>query len=219
KGHELVLHARNEGRVSAVGELVDRGAEVLVGDLGDLDEALALAEAANELGRMDVVIHNAGLGDGYAGPVMGVNVVAPYVLTALMERPERLVYLSSGMHRTGSERVLEADWGAGGGEYSDSKLAVTALAMAVAHRWPEVAVNAVDPGWQPTAMGGEHATGDMEDGIGTQVWLADAFEAGEETAGYWKVLAREQPHPLVISEEFQERLLASLAEFTGVELG
>lgn len=34
--------------------------------------------------------------------------------------------------------------------YSESKLYVTALAAAVARRWPEVLSNAVDPGWVPT---------------------------------------------------------------------
>lgn len=30
-----------------------------------------------------------------------VNVLAPYVLTALMDRPDRLVYLGSGLHLGG----------------------------------------------------------------------------------------------------------------------
>ena len=34
--------------------------------------------------------------------VFAVNVLAPYLLTALIDPPARLVYLSSGMHRGGA---------------------------------------------------------------------------------------------------------------------
>ncbi|MDO5676460.1 MAG: SDR family NAD(P)-dependent oxidoreductase [Propionibacteriaceae bacterium] len=217
-GHQLVLHARNSERAEAVADLVARGAVVLTGDLGDLGEIRRLAEAANELGRFDSVIHNAGLGDGSSGPVLTVNVVAPYLLTALMERPGRLIYLSSGMHRDGDEAIVGADWGAAGGDYSSSKLAVAALAMAVARLWHEAASNAVDPGWVPTKMGGAGAPESFDNGISTQVWLAGADEAAAESGGYWKKLERQAPHPAVVDEVFQETLLAALAEHTGVAL-
>src|SRR3712207_8542574 len=43
------------------------------------------------------------------------------------------------------------DWSGrtGSGSYSDSKLFVTTLAVAVARLWPEAFSNAVDPGWVP----------------------------------------------------------------------
>ena len=57
---------------------------------------------------MDAVIHNAGV---LGGPqVLPVNAVAPYLLTALIHRPERLVYLTSGMHRGGRARLTGIDW-------------------------------------------------------------------------------------------------------------
>ncbi len=55
----------------------------------------------NDVGRMDAVIHNAGVflvpyraatADGHARTV-AVNTLAPYVLTALIGRPDRLVVL------------------------------------------------------------------------------------------------------------------------------
>ena len=36
--------------------------------------------------------------------VVAVNVLAPYLLTALINRPARLIYLSSGMHTSGRAR-------------------------------------------------------------------------------------------------------------------
>src|SRR5215217_6453953 len=122
-GHEVVVHARNRGRLAAARDLVDRGAAAVVGDLADLEQTRGIAEQVNDLGRMDAVIHNAGV---YTGPdVMPVNIVAPYVLTALIDRPRRLVYLSSGAQGSGRARLAGIDWsGRTAGSYSDSKLFV-----------------------------------------------------------------------------------------------
>ena len=88
-GHEVVVHTRNSARLEAVRELGDRGAAVVVGDLADIEQTRGLADDVNRLRRMDAVIHNAGV---YSGPaVMPVNIVAPYLLTALIDRPQRLV--------------------------------------------------------------------------------------------------------------------------------
>src|SRR5215212_12112049 len=137
-GHEVVVHARNSDRLEAVGDLVDGGATAIVGDISDLDQTRSLAGEVNRLGRIDAVIHNAGV---YSGPqVMPVNIVAPYLLTALIQRPRRLVYLSSGSHYGGRAEVAGVDWGGRRrtGSYADSKLFVTALAAAVARIWPDV---------------------------------------------------------------------------------
>ena len=128
----------------------------VIGDLSDLEETRGVADQVNRLGRMDAVIHNAGV---WRAQVLPVNVVAPYLLTALIHRPERLVYLSSGMHRGGRASLTGMDWSGHRttGSYSDSKLFVTTLAIAVARNWPDVFSNAVDPGWVPTKMGGPGA--------------------------------------------------------------
>lgn len=219
QGHDVVVHVRNPERLEAVGDLVDRGATALVADLGDPDQTRDLAEQANALGRMDAVIHNAGVYTGAA--ILPVNVVAPYLLTALLERPDRLIYLSSGMHRGGHASLDGLDWSGdeGTASYSDSKLLVTALTMAVARRWPDVAVHAVDPGWVPTKMGGAGATDDLEQGHRTQEWLAvsDDPEA-RTTGGYWYHRERQEPEPEVHDEAFQDELLGELERFTGTAL-
>ena len=103
QGHEVVVHARNRDRLTAVRDLLDRGAGAVVGDLSDLEETRDVAGQVNRLGQMDAVIHNAGVGGG--PQVLPVNVVAPYLLTALIDRPKRLVYLTSGETRTTTLRL------------------------------------------------------------------------------------------------------------------
>lgn len=218
-GHEVVVHARSETRLSAVADLVDRGAVPVVGDLSDPDQVRGLAEQVNRIGRMDAVIHNAGVYTGRT--VLPVNVVAPYLLTALVHRPQRLVYLSSGMHAGGHADLTDLDWSgrSATGSYSDSKLFVTALAVAVARIVPDVVSNAVDPGWVPTRMGGPGAPDDLRLGSLTQGWLAVSDDPDALTSGgYWHHQRRQEPHPAVHDQRFQDDLLDALARVTGTSL-
>jgi NAD(P)-dependent dehydrogenase (short-subunit alcohol dehydrogenase family) len=218
-GHEVVVHARSRKRLAAVGELLDRGAVPVAGDLADLDQTRDVAEQVNRFGRMDAVIHNAGVYTGRT--ILPVNVIAPYLLTALIDRPQRLVYLSSGMHRGGRPDLTGMDWSGRSvaGSYSDSKLFVATLSAAVARLWPSVVSNAVDPGWVPTRMGGPNAPDDLRLGHLTQEWLAvsDAPDA-LSTGGYWHHQRLQKPHPAVHDEHFQDQLLGALARFTGTAL-
>ncbi|KUM68215.1 SDR family NAD(P)-dependent oxidoreductase [Streptomyces curacoi] len=218
-GHELVLHARNDRRADALDDLAAKGAHVVVGDLARLDEVRAVADGVNRLGRMDAVIHNAGVEHGAS--LLPVNVVAPYMLTALIEPPARLVYISSGMHRGGQPDLTDVDWSGARRthSYSDSKLLVTALALFIARTWPDVFTNAVDPGWVPTRMGGAAANDDLRLGHVTQAWLA-ASNASEAhvTGRYWFHQAQQQPAPATQDEAFQEELVDTLARYTGVTL-
>ena len=85
---------------------------------------------------------------------MPVNIVAPYLLTPLIDRPQRLVYISSGDQRRGQPRLTGIDWsGRTTGSYPDSKLFVSTLAAAVARLWPDVLSSAVDPSWVPMCDG------------------------------------------------------------------
>jgi NAD(P)-dependent dehydrogenase (short-subunit alcohol dehydrogenase family) len=218
-GHQVVVHARNRDRLTALRDLLDRGAAAVVGDLSDLQETRGVARDVNRLGRMDAMIHNAGV---YTGRhVLPVNVVAPYLLTALIDRPQRLVYLSSGMHRSGRPSLTGMDWSGHRrtGSYSDSKLFVTTLAAAVARIWAEVLSNAVDPGWVPTKMGGPGAPDDLRLGHLTQEWLATSEDPEARTSGgYWHHQRRTEPHRSVGDRRFQDQLLEGLARFTATRL-
>jgi NAD(P)-dependent dehydrogenase (short-subunit alcohol dehydrogenase family) len=214
EGHDVIVHARSPQRLAALRDLLDRGARGVTGDLAEEDQTRSVADQVNAIGRPDAVVHNAGI---YGGePVMRVNVVAPYLLTALIERPRRLVYLTSGMQSGGRPDLRRLT---GRGSYSDSKLFVTTLAVAVARLWPDVSSNAVDPGWVPTKMGGPGAPDDLRLGHLTQEWLSTSDDSEALTSGgYWYHQRRREPHRAVHDERFQDGLLAALADLTGVAM-
>ena len=231
EGHQVVLHARSRERASALDDLVSRSAGLTVGDLGSAVDTRSIAAQVNAIGRMDAVIHNAGVSstkgrsptpEGHS-TILAVNTLAPYMLTGLIERPLRLVYLSSSMHRGGTSSLRDINWRErhwnSSQAYSDSKLYLTALAFAVARRWPDVLSNAVDPGWVPTKMGGAGAPDDFEQGYLTQTWLAVSDDPAATVSGrYWHHRRPETPAKHACDSAFQDELSAKLAELTGVSL-
>jgi NAD(P)-dependent dehydrogenase (short-subunit alcohol dehydrogenase family) len=60
-GHEVVLHARTRERAAALSDLAPGAAGVVIGDLASAAETRQLADQVNQIGRMDTVIHNAGI--------------------------------------------------------------------------------------------------------------------------------------------------------------
>lgn len=212
-GHDVVVHARNSSRgVREPGAASWRG--VLHGDLSDVEQVRDVAYQAAQFGRFDAVIHNAGA--LHLPDAVTVNTIAPYILTALMDKPARLIYLGSSMHRGGSTNLQGLNTGAA--SYGDSKLWVTALAQAFAHRWPATTSHAVDPGWVPTRMGGAHAPDDLTAGHQTQMWLATHPDITPVTGGYWYHKRLQQADPSAMDERFQAQLLAALESHTGIAL-
>ncbi|MDU1920099.1 SDR family NAD(P)-dependent oxidoreductase [Enterobacter sp.] len=219
QGHEVVIHVRSRKRIPAVQKLLDKGAIATIGDLSDYSQIFDLARQVNAIGHMDAVVHNAGLLNGRQ--LLMVNVVAPYLLTGLIQRPGRLIYLSSSMHRGGHACLTGMDWNChtSTGSYSDSKLFITTLSAAVARLWPDVYSNAVDPGWVPTRMGGPSAPDNLRLGHLTQEWLATSDDAETMiSGGYWHHQRREHPHSAVNDIRFQNLLLNELERVTGTEL-
>ena len=231
QGHEVVLHARSRERAAGLDDLAGRSAGVVIGDLSSAVQTRSVAEQVNAIARMDAVIHNAGAYSTQGRSptpedhpaIIAVNTLAPYLLTALIDRPRRLVYLSSGMHRGGSSSLRDIDWRErrwnSSQAYSDSKLYLTTLAFAVARRWPDVLSNAVNPGWVATKMGGASAPDDFEEGYLTQTWLAVSEDPAATVSGrYWH---HRRPNPPAKEAEdpvFQDQLSTRLAEMTGVSL-
>jgi NAD(P)-dependent dehydrogenase (short-subunit alcohol dehydrogenase family) len=212
-GHEVVLHARNAERGEQALKSVPGASDVLIGDLADMEETKALAQKANALGTFDAVIHNAGVYRTGAQQLLQVNMLAPYVLTALMHRPKRLIYLSSGMHLSGRPEWTERP------SYPDTKLHVVMLAKALARKWPEVYANAVDPGWVPTKMGGAGAPDDLQKGYQTQIWLAVSNDAGAMVSGqYFHHQKPARYNRLADDMHLQDELQLNCARLTGVSL-
>lgn len=206
EGHRVVLHARSAERAASLGEFASRAAGVAVGDLRSATETRSIADQVNAIGRMDAIIHNAGVytqqsrgstSEGHVG-VLAINTLAPYILTALIKRPGRLIYLSSGLYRGREGSLADLDWTKRTWDlakaYAESKLHAVALAFALARRWPDVLSNAVDPGWVRTKMGGPGAPVDIETGQRTQAWLAVSDDpAAMVTGRYWHHLRQKQP--------------------------
>ena len=232
QGHGVVLHARNRQRGQEALAAVAGAETVVIGDLTSIAQARRMAEQVNGLGLFDAVIHNAGI--GYREPrriatedglphVFAVNTLAPYILTALIKKPKRLVYLSSGLHQNGDASLKDLAWGhrpwQGQQAYSDTKLHDVFLAFAVARRWPGVLSNALEPGWVPTKMGGAGAPDDLDEGCRTQVWLAVSDEpAATVTGGYFYHMRPRAPNAAARDVERQEELLDACKRFSGVDL-
>ena len=231
-GHHVTLHARNEARAADARRSLPSAEAIVVGDLASIAETRQLAASVNALGRYDAVIHNAGVGyreprrietaDGLAH-VFAINVLAPYVLTALIAPPDRLVYLSSGMHTGGDASLEDPQWKArrwnGSQAYADSKLLDILLAFAVARRWPRVRSNALEPGWVPTKMGGAGAPDDLSLAPVTQAWLAVSDDPAATVSGqYFYHQKLRHVDPAARRVDLQDQLLAYCARLTGTEL-
>ena len=233
QGHRVVLHARNAKRTKEALQAVPGAETAVTGDLSSISETRAVAEQANRLGRFDAVIHNAAVGyrdkkrietrDGLPH-VFVTNTLAPYILTALIERPKRLIYISSGLHRdvnTSLEDMLwrKRKWQASEA-YAETKFHDVLLAFAVARLWPEVFSNSLDPGWVPTKMGGPEAPDDLEEGYTTQAWLAVSNEPPALVSGeYFYHRKRTAPSPATRVIGTQELLLSQCEKVSGIPLG
>jgi NAD(P)-dependent dehydrogenase (short-subunit alcohol dehydrogenase family) len=226
QGHQVVLHARNAERAGQALAKAPGAADVLTGDLSSMEETRALASKANVLGTFDAVIHNAAV---YKIPesrtaeglpvIFAVNTIAPYILTCLMHKPARLIYLSSDMHLQGNARLDNLkNLTQTRISYSDTKLHDLMLAFAVARKYPGIYSNAVHPGWVPTKMGGPGAPDDLRKGFETQVWLAASNEP-EATVSSQYFHHKKQAHYLPAANDMsvQEELLGVCQQITGVD--
>ena len=217
QGHQVVLHARNAERGRDALKKTPGAENVLAADLSSIEETKELARQVNELGSFDAIIHNAGVYETTAREIFAVNTLAPYILTSLIRKPKRLIYLSSGMHLHGRPGLEYFRHDVDRISYSDSKLHVMMLALAVATKWPDVYSNAVDPGWVPTKMGGKNATDDLQKGYETQAWLAVSDDERAKVSGRYFFHKKEKPYNSIADDVMlQEKLLVLLHEITGV---
>jgi len=230
-GHQVVLHGRNEKRANDALTAVPGAETAVSGDLSDIKETINLAEKVNNLGYFDAVIHNAAV--GYQEPriitksglphVFAINSLAPYLLTCLINRPKRLIYISSGLHNEGDASLKDLAWKNrpwnGFNAYSDSKLHNVILAFTVARRWADVYANALEPGWVATKMGGSTAPDSLAEAPVTQAWLAVSNEPQALVSGqyfYHKSLRKFNPAAADIDK--QNLFLDECERITGISL-
>lgn len=230
-GHQVVLHARNEQRGQDALKGAPGAETVVTGDLSSIEETKLVAKKVNELGMFDAIIHNAAIGYQEAGrgntvdglaEVFAVNSLSPYILTALINKPKRLIYISSGLHTSGDARLTDLNWDdrrwSGFNAYSDSKLHNLILALAVARLWPDVYSNALEPGWVATKMGGPNAPDSLADAPKTQVWLAGGTDPHTQVSGKYFFHKKERDFkPEAADPMVQDLFLAECERISGVK--
>ena len=217
KGHQVVLHARNSVRRNDAMKKTPGAESVLTGDLSSIEETLKLADQVNALGSFDAVIHNAGVYRASSKEIFYVNTLAPYILTCLIRKPKRLIYLSSGSHLSGHAKLENFKNDNNRITYSDSKLHDLLLCKSATRIWRDVYSNAVDPGWVPTKMGGRGAPDDLQKGYETQVWLATSNDEKAKVTGryfYHQKTARYNKE--ADDAKLQNRFLEVCEEITSV---
>lgn len=232
QGHYVMLHARNNERAKQSMAAVPNAAGVLIGDLSSIAAMKRLAEEANDAGPWDAVIHNAGIGPSAVAEktidglhrTFAVNSLAPYVLTALMDKPKRLLYMSSGLHESGDGSLTDIAGKTGRkrdsySAYSDSKLQNVILANSVARLWSDVQSCSMNPGWVKTKMGGSGAPGSVD----KPVKMLASYAVGEHFVGgssgkYFDVRAVREPHSAAKDIAKQDLYLQTCRKISGVEL-
>jgi len=230
QGHSVILHARNVQRAEATHRRLPGVEAIVTGDLASLQQMRSVADEVNALGIFDAIIHNAAVGyreprrveteDGFAH-VFAINSLAPYVLTALIHPPRRLIYISSELHKQGDPSLSDLNWTQrpwqGQQAYSDSKLHNILLAFAMARRLPGVRCNAMTPGWVQTKMGGPGASDDLDQAHLTQAWLAAGDDlAGQVSGNYFYHLKAEEPLAAALDSSLQDRFVAACEQLTGI---
>jgi NAD(P)-dependent dehydrogenase (short-subunit alcohol dehydrogenase family) len=217
QAHQVVLHARNAERGRDAVKWFAKAQAVLTGDLSSVEETKKLALDANALGSFDAVIHNAGVYRTSAKEIFAVNTLAPYILTCLIQKPKRLIYLSSGMHLYGQANLHNFKNDNNRISYSDSKLHVLMLSKAVARKWKGIYSNTVDPGWVPTKMGGRGAPDDLQKGYETQVWLAVSNDERVKVSGHYFFHQKVKRHNSEADDVLlQDKFLSACEDVTGV---
>ena len=217
KGHEIYLHARNQARKQEVLKNNPDFKGVFIADLSDIQQTINIAKEVNEAGKFDAIIHNAGVYTASGKDIFFVNVLAPYILSCLIEKPQRLIYVSSDMHLGGHAKLDIIKNSLDKITYSDSKLHVLMLCKAFAHAWSGMYINAIHPGWVPTKMGGKNAPDNLEKGFETQVWLATSNDKEALVTGnYFFHKKHSRYHVDADNITLQKQLIALCEDITGV---
>ena len=230
QGHKVFLHARNSDRAKQAKDAVPNASGVIIGDLSTIAGSKELASEANKAGPWDAVIHNAGLGPGNADrktadglqSTFAVNSLAPYILTCLIEKPKRMLYLSSGLHSGGDDSLKDVGWTErrwnAMSAYSDSKLHDIMLANTVARRWTDVQSCSMDPGWIKTKMGGGGAPGKTSTPAKAlaEFALGESPIVGEKTGVYFSPSGASTPAKGATNVGKQDEFMKICEEISGV---
>ena len=198
EGLTVILGSRDEqrGREAAAGLAGEVAVRQLdVADAGSVERLAASIES--DFGRLDVLVNNAAISndEGQSGAeadldrvreALEANLIGAWRLCEAAiphmrrERYGRIVNVSTGL------AALE-DMGGGSPGYRISKTSLNALTRILASelRGSGILVNAVNPGWVQTDMGGQNANRTVEEGADGVVWAATLPNNGP-TGGFFR---------------------------------
>jgi len=232
EGHNVWVHGRNEYRAEEAMSALPGAVGAIAGDLSEIKETVLLACRINRLGNFDAIIHNASVGfcepnrgntrDGLP-EVFAVNSLAPYLLTSLIKKPTRLIYISSALHFHGDITLQDLTWEKrtwnGFQAYADSKFHNLLLSQSIARLWSQTISNAVEPGWVSTKMGGPNAIDDLTKAPVTQAWLAASNDKEAMVNGRYFYHQRATAfNRQAANPEIQEAYLDYCKKITGVSI-
>jgi NAD(P)-dependent dehydrogenase (short-subunit alcohol dehydrogenase family) len=199
--HFVVLTARDAAKVAAAAQQLElaglRAGSYLLDVTDDASVARLAAVVHAELGRLDVLVNNAGIGFDFGRPAVGADLalVADHLETNLLGAWRVTNAVVDLMRSGGYGRIVNLSsamgslTGMGGGSpgYRVSKAGINALTRMLAAELAgtNVLVNAACPGWVRTGMGGPSATRSVAQGADTPVWLATLPDGGP-TGGFFR---------------------------------
>jgi NAD(P)-dependent dehydrogenase (short-subunit alcohol dehydrogenase family) len=186
-GHQVILTARDESKgQDAVKKLKAENLTVHFLPLDITNETSiqqAVTSVKSDFTKLDVLINNAAIslrGDHSlltndpttTAQIINTNALAQLAVTrafqSLIPKEGRIIMISSG---GGSMSDPVGGWSPA---YCISKSFLGAITRHLAYELSsrKISVNALDPGWVKTDMGGRSAPGSVEEGADTPVWLA-----------------------------------------------
>jgi len=192
-GHTLYLGCRDAGRGRAAAE--SAGGHFIELDVtSDASVAAAAERIRAESGRLDVLVNNAGISGGFTPPaevtasnfqdvyqvnVFGMARMIHAFLPLLRESAGAIVNVSSGMGSiTNTSNPARGEWALHSVVYSSSKAAVNMLTTQYAKSFPELRINAVDPGYTNTDFNGHRGPQTVQEGAEVIVKMALAGPDG-----------------------------------------
>jgi len=198
RGYTVVMGSRDgeKGRIAAEGlEWNVIPQQLDVADAGSVDRMAAFIE--EEFGQLDTLVNNAGISndEGQRGVDADLDRVKESMEANLFGAWRLCEMAIPLMRRNGYGRIVNVstglaaleDMGGGSPGYRVSKTALNALTRILASelRGSGILVNAVNPGWVQTDMGGSGATRSVEEGAEALVWAATLPNSGP-TGGFFQ---------------------------------
>jgi NAD(P)-dependent dehydrogenase (short-subunit alcohol dehydrogenase family) len=184
-GLEVILGSRDEERGREAAQALPGGVAVRQLDVADAASVQKLAASVEkDFGRLDVLVNNAAISndDGQSGAEADLDRVREALEANLFGAWRLCEVAIPYMRREGYGRIVNVstglaaleDMGGGSPGYRISKTSLNALTRILASelRGTGILVNAVNPGWVQTDMGGQNANRSVEEGADGVVWAA-----------------------------------------------